>query len=473
MKTRMLSTVCVMAALAIAGCTSDRPSHAASNAVAYVTDGSSPFKQVAVTVGGKSADVVVDPAQTRQTIEGFGGAFNEKGWQALLSLPETERSAVMQRLFDPTEGLGLRICRVPIGASDYALDRYTNDESPGDYAMKDFSIARDRKLLIPYIRAALRYQPELKLWGSAWTPPTWMKSNDAYDGGSFRSDPRIYAAYAAYLAYFIKSYRAEGLPLDLVAVQNEPLVQQHYPSCLWTPEQYLIFVRDYMGPLFAKEGLDDAIMLGTFNEGDELPHAAGVLKDPVARRYVSVVGLQWSGIDLIGALRSSDKGLRFWETETDCGNWPWRGGFDADRPPNDITYAAYTWGLMRDYLEAGVSVYEMWNMVLDQNGKNMDVVRPWPQNSAVVVDTKTKTVTYTPMYYAFGSYSKFVPPGSRLVQSGGMDPNAVCFVRPDATVVVVLYNASSSERVVRVRIGSISYGMPMSGRCFGALVVQS
>ncbi len=472
MKRRTVVALSVLAALALAACASDRPLPEATNATAYVSDGSSPFKEVIVTVGGKTADVVVDPARTRQTIEGFGGAFNEKGWEALLSLSEAERSAVMERLFDPTEGLALRICRVPIGASDYALDRYTDDESPNDYEMKGFSIARDRRLLIPFIRAALAYQPELKLWGSAWTPPTWMKTNNAYDGGSLRSDPRVYAAYAAYLADFIKAYRAEGLPLDLVAVQNEPLIEQHYPSCLWTPEQYHTFVLSYMGPLFAKEGLENAIMLGTFNEGDELPHAQGVLSDPQARGYVSVVGLQWSGIDLIPTFRFLDKGMPLWETETDCGNWPWRPGFNPERPQNDISYAAYTWGLMRDYLEAGVSVYEMWNMVLDQHGMNLDVVRPWPQNSAIVVDTTAKRVAYTPMYYAFGSFSKFVPPGSKLAASGGMDSNAVSFVRPDGAVVVVLYNAYLQERTIHVRIHGKIYGTQMGGSSFGALVVK-
>jgi len=464
---------CAMVGLAIIACTSDRSWKLAPNASAYVTDGSSPFRQVSVAIGGKSADVVVDPARTRQTIEGFGGAFNETGWEALLSLSEKERSEAMERLFDPTKGLALRVCRVPIGASDYALDRYTDDETPDDYAMQHFSIARDRKLLIPYIRAALRYQPDLMLWGSAWTPPTWMKTNDAYDEGSLRSDPRVYAAYAAYLADFIKAYRAEGLPLNLVAVQNEPLIAQHYPSCLWTPEQFHTFVRDFMGPLFAKEGLRDAIMLGTFNESDELPHAQGVLEDPAARKYVSVVGLQWSGIDMIPSLRSLDKEVTLWETETDCGNWPWKPGFDPVRPQNDLAYAAYTWGLMREYLEAGVSVYEMWNMVLDEHGVNLDPVRPWPQNSAVVVNTKAKTVTYTPMYYAFGSFSKFVPPGSKLVASGGFDSNAVSFVTPEGTVVVVLYNAYTQERVIRVRIAANIYRVQMGADSFGALLVKA
>lgn len=457
--------------LGLLGCSTENQPSAASRATAYVSDGSSPFRQVSVRIVRKSAEVTVYPAEVRQTITGFGGAFNEKGWEALLSLSGEQRDEVMQRLFDPSTGLGLRICRVPIGASDYALDRYTDDETPNDYAMKDFSIERDRKLLIPYIRAAMRYQPNLELWGSAWTPPTWMKSNDAYDGGSLRSDPRVYAAYALYLADFLKAYRAEGLPLKMVAVQNEPLVDQHYPSCLWTPEQYLAFVRDYMGPLFEKERLSNAIMLGTFNEIGELPHAIDVLKDPKASSYVAAVGLQWSGVDLIPFIRTLNKRVPLWETETDCGNWPWAPGFDPTRPPNNLAYAGYTWKLMKRYLEAGVSVYDMWNMVLDQHGINMDRVRPWPQNSAIVVDTKTKGVTYTPMYWAFGSFSKFVPAGSRLLKSGGLDSDAVAFEKPDGGFVVVLYNADPRERMIGVRIGDAVYEVPMSGTSFGSLEV--
>ncbi len=127
-------------------------------------------------------------------------------------LDDAGRRDVMRRLFDPIEGLGFSICRVPIGANDYALDRYTLNETAGDFEMKHFSIERDRISLIPYIKEAMSIQPKLRLWASAWTPPTWMKDNRTFDSGNFLDDPKMYRAYALYLLKFIQAYRPRACP---------------------------------------------------------------------------------------------------------------------------------------------------------------------------------------------------------------------------------------------------------------------
>ena len=113
---------------------------------------------------------IIDRRQ--QVIEGFGGCFNEMGWQALQALSADCRAQVLRDLFDVNTGCGYRLCRVPIGANDYALDWYSHNEHDGDVAMKHFSISRDQHALIPYIRAALAIQPDLRLFASPWSPPT-------------------------------------------------------------------------------------------------------------------------------------------------------------------------------------------------------------------------------------------------------------------------------------------------------------
>ncbi len=134
-----------------------------------------------------SPDLTIVEDALHQEIDGFGGAFNEQGWDALGVLDETERQRALGLLFGSSDGARFRFGRVPIGASDYALERYTLDDVPGDYALASFSIERDRRLLIPYVRAALGQQPALWLWASAWTPPPWMKTNNAYDSGAMRA----------------------------------------------------------------------------------------------------------------------------------------------------------------------------------------------------------------------------------------------------------------------------------------------
>src|SRR5436190_4177360 len=158
----------------------------------------------------------------QQTIEGFGGCFNEIGWQALQALSEEHRTQVLRDLFDPVSGCGYRLCRVPVGANDFALEWYSHNEHDGDFTMEHFSIARDHQYLIPYIRAAMAIQPDLQMFASPWSPPTWMKSPRAYNYGVLRWEPEILEAYALYLLRFVQAYQEEGLPLRQLHVQNEP-----------------------------------------------------------------------------------------------------------------------------------------------------------------------------------------------------------------------------------------------------------
>ena len=440
----------------------------------YISTADSFFVEYPVTdAGSVLPDITVYSNKKRQIIEGFGGCFNEKGWEALTVLSPEERRAVMRRIFNPVDGLGFSICRVPIGANDYALDRYTLNETPLDYEMKHFSIERDQIRLIPYIKEAMSIQPKLRLWASAWSPPTWMKDNRAFDSGTFLDDPKIYSAYALYLLKFIQAYRQEGLPIEAVAVQNEPGTLTNYPSCDWTAVQYLSFIRDYLGPLFQKEEIYDAIMLGTFNQQKLAGHALTVLLDPKVRRFVSLAGMQWDSLGFMDQLKVAAPGLTLWQTETDCGNWFWLPNFNPEKPDNDIAYAGFTWEKIRAWLKAGVTVYELWNMVLNPDGQNIDAKRPWPQNSLITVDPATCLVRYTPLFGAIGSYSRFVPPGSYMIETEGVSAEAdvAAFIDPADRVIVVLYNRKEAPISIRVQVCRSVHLVNMPPQSFATLVV--
>jgi len=399
------------------------------------------------------ADIEIDVTALKQEIDGFGGAFNEKGWAALSVLTPEQRDTVIKELFDPENGAKFNICRVPIGASDYALSRYTHDETKNDFEMKYFSIKRDRTHLIPYIKAAMRYRPDLKVWGSVWTPPTWMKKNGAFDGGNMKDDSKVYAAYALYLARFVEEYQKEGVNLYAVAVQNEPLIETKYPSCLWTPRQFLVFIRDHMGPLFKARNVNAEIMLGTLQDGDFRKFPITVLNDPVANKFISIVGFQWEGLNSVDQTRERYSDKRLMQTETECGNWHWKPGFDPDKPQNDWTYGSYTWKKIKAFFDAGANSYLLWNIVLDEEGKSIDAKMPWPQNAAVVVDKNTKQVIYTPMFYAFKHFSYFVEPGARFVDiTNGWD-NAIVFLNPEGELIILLENEDQVAKTVNINFG--------------------
>jgi len=424
-------------------------------------------------VEGGQTDIQIDPSSLRQEIDGFGGAFNEKGWVALSVLTPAQRDAVIKELFDPADGARFNICRVPIGASDYAVDRYTLDDVKNDFEMVNFSIERDTKYLIPYIKAAMKYRPDLKLWGSDWTPPTWMKTNDAFDGGNMKHDPRVYKAYALYLARFAEEYRKQGIDVYAVAVQNEPLIETHYPSCLWTPGQFLVFIRDYMGPLFRERIPEVQIMLGTLQDADYNKFPRTVLTDKEAAKYVPLVGFQWDGLAQVAKTKKNFPDKILMQTETECGNWFWRSDFifDPDKPQNDWAYGSYTWKKVKAFFDAGVNSYMLWNMVLDEQGKNIDAQRPWPQNAAVVVDKHTKQVIYTPMFYAFKHFSYFVQPGAHYVEIVRGDRQAVAFLNPDGRLVIELENLETSPSAKTISIGDYRIMVTLPAQSWSTIIV--
>jgi glucosylceramidase len=401
--------------------------------------------RVLETSRAASPDLTIVEDTAYQQIDGFGGAFNEQGWDALQALDEDARQRALRLLFAASDGARFRFGRIPIGASDYALARYTLDDVPGDYALQHFSIDRDRRLLIPYVRAALAHQPALRIWASAWTPPPWMKTNDAYDSGAMREDPATLDAYARYLARFVESYRGEGLTIEAVHVQNEPAELTRYPSCFWSPELIRDFVRDHLGPLFESRRVPAEIWLGTLNR-DDPRYPTIVLADAGARRRLRGIGVQWGALAMVPQLVASYPDLPLMQTETICGNHPWEPGFDPDRPPNDHAYGELTWERILAYLRAGVRSYMAWNMVLDTEGKNLDSERPWPQNALLVVDRRERRLSETPAYWAFRHYSAFVDVGARRVGTTGADDETIAFRNPDGALVVVLRNAGEQPR---------------------------
>ncbi|HSM20583.1 MAG TPA: glucosylceramidase, partial [Rubrivivax sp.] len=166
--------------------------------------------------------VWIDPARRFQTVEGFGGAFTEAAAVTWFKLDEARREALLRDYFDPEHGHGYTLCRVHMNSCDFALGNYAHAATPGDFALRDFSIERDRQALLPFIQAALRVAGRpVKLLASPWSPPPWMKTSGAMNGGG-RLRPDCRAAWAQCYVRFIQAYAAEGVPIWAVSVQNEP-----------------------------------------------------------------------------------------------------------------------------------------------------------------------------------------------------------------------------------------------------------
>jgi len=414
-----------------------------------------------------SATVTVNDASLYQTWEGFGGAFNEKGWSYLTS--QAMKDQAIQLLFGK-DGCNFAWGRIPIGASDYAMDRYSLNETAGDTAMAMFSIERDKMRLIPYIKAAQGLKSNIRFWASPWSPPTWMKtgpynpntgaSHSNFDGGVMKSDDATLKAFALYLVKFVQAYADQGINVEVVSPQNEPNYQQNYPSCHWDTTVFVSFVGKYLGPALTSANLTTKIMDGTLsNPTGDAQIGQGVLQDATAKGFIKSIGVQWGMADSgqVTPLKNLAGSIPLWLSETKCGGTP---GSTAPAP-NDFNYGHDTWGYITGAIKNGLTAYNAWNMVLDKGGLGIDDTRKWPQNALLVADSGT--VTATPAYYVFRHFSQFIDPGARRVDATGGD--AVAFKNPDGSLVAVMYNSGGANNSYVVAIGGkkLQFAMPGSG----------
>lgn len=393
---------------------------------------------------GTASTVRIAPSKTYQTIDGFGGCFNELGWQALSHTSNS--NAVMAALFG-ANGCSFTQARIPIGASDFATSYYSLDDTAGDYSLNNFSIARDQQMLIPYLHAAMAVQPNLQCWASPWTPPQWMKNNNSYAGGSLTWNAQTLQSYANYFVRWINAYRGAGINIYAVTPQNEPNISSSYPSCIWSGTQLRDFIATYLGPTLINSNASVQLWLGIngdpVNGGENInDRIKTVLTDPTANSYIDGVGFQYDSNTQIGNVYAWQPAKKLVQTETKC-----YSGANSWSDAQDL-YAN-----LKRYFENGANAYFMWNMVLDQTGLS---TWGWQQNAMITVDSGTGQVTYNGEYYVMRHFSQFVQPGAKRVLTTGWWGDKIAFQNPDGSVVLVMGNSSGSDQAVSITRGGWS-----------------
>ncbi|MBQ4107770.1 MAG: glycoside hydrolase family 30 protein [Clostridia bacterium] len=386
-----------------------------------------------------------------QKIRGFGTCFSELSALALNELDTSEKEAILDELFGK-DGCNFNYCRTPIGASDFATDFYSYNETPGDYEMKNFSIERDRKLLLPLILEGVKRQDEMQMFASPWCPPLWLKTHPVYSYGVFNKTEENYRAYALYFKKYVEEYLKNGVPLVHVHPQNEPCSNQVFPSCVWHGDELTEFIGGYLGPALDGTGVD--VFYGTINGpegGDRYAwtkycHYLGqAMKDENARKYIKGVGYQWAGKFAVPQTRDDFPELEIIQTESECGDGA-----------NTWERMMEVFGLMRHYFRFGVSAYVYWNLALK---KDQPSTWGWKQNSLVSVHNGK--ATYTPEYYLMKHFSHFIKRGAHYVKlNGEYASGCAAFENPDGTRVVVAYNPYENEQTITIE--GKSYTLPVN-----------
>lgn len=430
----------------------------------FTTTESAPWQQVKNMKWSEKAPAAGFPVVTvtdekAQTLDGIGGTFNEIGWDMLCYLTPEQRQQILSDLFSK-EGAKFSYCRMPIGASDFGMNFYSLNDVADDFEMVNFSIARDRHILMRYIKEAKKVNPDLKMWASPWSPPAWMKTNNSYASGFDRNTPSYNGllmerqlelpctgfkmqngylkAYALYFSKFCKAYDAEGVHIENINIQNEPCSNHTFPSCPWRPEDMAFFIGRYLGPRFEQDSIDTEIIFGTINNLNP-DFTRKALSDPEAAKYIKGAGYQWDGKGSIPVISKEFPDLKMMHTEAECGNGS-----------NDWAAAENTWWQISHYLRNGACNFTYWNMILDDTG-----LSPWGwrQNALISVNPKTQQVDYHPEYYLMKHLSHYIEPGAQRVILDNAGDDILAFVNPDGKEVVIAANRLDTPRDVVLKQG--------------------
>ena len=158
--------------------------------------------------------VAVDDSTRYQSMDGFGAALTESSAHLLMGLSPSRPHRGAALAVRPGQRRRDDLVRLPLGASDFALSRYTYDDVPAgqtDPTLSRFSLAHDDAEIVPVLKEALRINPSLRVMGTPWSAPAWMKTNRSLIGGTLTDG--YTDLYAQYLVRTVQALRDRGIPI--------------------------------------------------------------------------------------------------------------------------------------------------------------------------------------------------------------------------------------------------------------------
>ena len=414
-------------------------------------DGSSLFAQQSAKLRFSSATppaaiIDIDDKQTYQPIDGFGFALTGGSAQLLMRMSPEKRAALLHELFTTDAGnIGISYLRVSVGSSDMNDHVFSYDDMPAgetDPTLAKFSLDPDRADVIPILKQILAINPKIKLLASPWSAPAWMKTNDNVKGGKLQ--PQFYPVYANYLVKYISGMKQEGINIDAITVQNEPLNPHNTPSMVMQAEDQDEFIRDHFGAALAKAGLTTKIILYDHN-CDRPDYPLTILQDPAANKYVDGSGFHLYGgtIDALTKVHDAFPTKNLYFTEQMVIDE--KGGTattNIEEPVQQIIIGA-TRNWSRNVL--------LWNLAADpRNNPHTDNGGCPICQGAITLDGDT--VGRNRAFYTLAHASKFVRPGSIRIASNEPDllPN-VAFKTPKGKSVLIVVNNDKSPKTFTVR----------------------
>jgi len=410
---------------------------------------------------GGSQTVTVDDGVTYQPFEGAGASFTDSAAWLMNSggiISAATRDQIMRDLFDPVNGIGVGFIRNPMGAADLARFNYSYDDTCCD--LSDFSIAHDLVDVVPLTKQAKALNPNLKVMGSPWSAPAWMKdNNDFVHRGWLKWE--YYPMYAQYFVKYIQANAAQGLRIDYVTVQNEPTCcgtdATGYASMNWNGSNLLEFTKNHLFPAFRAAGITTKVMVLDYNWGNYNDLGSVPLADAALRNDPLFGGIAWHGyggdVTLQTTVHNQYPAVNHYMTEHSGGTW-----ISNQQREDMLNLIDYTRNWDRSWVK--------WSLALDQNhlpfvGAGCNVC-----TGLITVhrnDSRHGQVEKTIEYYTMAHLTKFVRPGAVRIAStaNGAVPN-VAWRNPDGDKVLIAYNDTAGSQSLKVNWAgqSFTYTIP-------------
>jgi glucosylceramidase len=385
--------------------------------------------------------ITINPAKKYQPVDGFGFALTGGSAQNMIRMSAGERKKIIQELFGAgANDVGISYLRLSIGSSDLNDHTFSYDDiSAGqtDMKLEKFTLKEDEQDVIPVLKEILAVNPNIKILGSPWSAPLWMKSNHNIQGG--RLQDQYYDVYARYFVKYIQGMKKHGITIDAITVQNEPFNDGNTPSNQFLAKEELNFIKNNLGPAFKAAGIKTKIILYDHNcDAPEYP--ISILTDPGANQYVDGSGFHlYAGpITAMGKVHEAFPNKNLYFTEMMAVS---RNDFNVANPTERIVIGA-TRNWSRNVI--------LWNIAADpQNKPHTDNGGCASCQGAITIDGDK--VSRNLAYYTIGHVSKFVPANSVRIDSSLPDGlSDVAFTTPDGKTVLVVANKGKSAQTFKI-----------------------
>jgi glucosylceramidase len=414
--------------------------------------------------------IIIDEGQQYQEIDGFGFALTGGSAEHIMKMSASARASLLQELFGVNDNnIGISYIRLSIGASDlnsfvFSYSDLKNNET--DFDLKKFSLSQDLNDVIPVMKEILAINPKIKILGSPWSAPVWMKTNNNIRGGSLKKE--CYSVYAQYFVKYIQSMKNEGIAIDAITIQNEPLNSKNTPSMQWYYTEQADFIKNHLGPAFQKAGITTKIILFDHN-CDRVDYPLALLNDPDVAKYADGTGFHHYGGDMgamsVHHLARPDKNLYFTEqmTTEDPGDKHINISASVNRTIINV---------VRNWSKNSI----LWNLAANsKNDPHTDNGGCSGCQGAVAIDGEN--IIRNIAYYTVAHASKFVRPGSvriastypgdktvsltedeerpgikraTVIENSQVMPN-VAFKTPDGKIVLIVANDTWSTNSCKIQ----------------------